>query len=342
MTYIIAEIGQNHNGNKEIAKTLIHIARDAGASAVKLTMRDLDYEMTTEMADRPYCTPNSYGPTYGEHRKYLELTKEDVSELVKYAKSIHIDVVITLCSHTLLDDTYVREQILEHVDFLKVASRDITNTLLIKRLANTPYPIILSSGLCTFAQLSIATRDLLSNRVYLMHCVSKYPTEPRDAQLYRITRLKKHFGSYCIGYSDHTLGIEAAMIAVALGAEMIEKHITLDRNMRGSDHKCSLEPAELRDLTDGIHEVNEMIGNRTDEALYILDEDVSKKLTRSVCSDTPLVKGAPLGYENLCLLSPGDGIPPYHLDSMIGRVMNIDLPAKTKLTWEMIADDRKK
>jgi sialic acid synthase len=334
LTYIIAEIGQNHNGDKNIAKTLIHLARDAGVTAIKLTMRDLEYEMTDEMGAQSYLSANSYGKTYMAHRQALELDKFDVADLVTYAKGISLEVVITFCSHTLLDDEFVQNEILPYIDFIKVASRDITNTLLIKRIGAHTTPIILSSGLSTFPELSLALKELYANRVTLMHCVSKYPTPIEDANLFRIKKMRDYFPEYAIGYSDHTLGYEACLLAVAMGAEMVEKHFTLDSNMRGSDHKCSIEPNYLREMVVAIYEVNSMIG---DTATTVpIDSAVKKKLMRSVCSKKYIPKGSRLNLDDLCLLSPGDGISPYELNNLVGKVINTDLSAKSKIEWEMI------
>jgi len=336
LTYIIAEIGQNHNGNKEIARTLIHIARDAGVDAIKMTMRDLEFEMTDEAAGEPYSSPNSYGQNYGLHREFLEISKEDTANLVQYAKEIGLDVVMTFCSHTLLDSPTVMTEILPFINHIKVASRDITNVLLLDRIGSMEFPIILSSGMSTFPELTLAAQRVFSSKISLMHCISKYPTEIEDACLSRIQRMQEHFTQYEIGYSDHTIGIEACVLAASMGASLIEKHITLDNQMRGSDHICSLEPAELRKMVMKICEVSEMKGASSIMDITPASEEVRKKLMRSICSKYDIKKDTILTEDLLCLLSPGDGIAPRFLDEISGRILKVDLPKKTKLEWRML------
>lgn len=336
MTYIIAEIGQNHNGNPEIAKTLIHIARDAGVDAIKMTMRDLDFEMTDEVADSPYMSPNSYGQTYALHREFLEIPPEDIADLVQYAKEIGLDVIMTFCSHTLLDDPIIMRDILPYVNSIKVASRDITNTFLIERISQLEFPIILSSGMASFPEITLAAKRLFSSRVSLMHCVSKYPTPIEEASLVRMAIMQEHFSRYEIGYSDHTLGYEACVIAAAMGAKLIEKHITLDNQMRGSDHVCSLEPAELREMVSKICEVSEMKGTCTLMDDSPVSEDVKKKLMRSICSKYSIKKDTVLTEDLLCLLSPGDGIAPRYLNEVGGKITKVDIPQRAKIEWDML------
>jgi len=339
MTYIIAEIGQNHNGSLETAKVLIEMARDAGVSAVKFTMRDLDHELTDEVANAPYTSPNSYGDTYMEHRKKLELDIWEVSILIQYAKDIGIQIVMTFCSYTLLIHPMIKDMILPILNYIKVASRDITNTLLMDKLAEMDIPLILSSGLSNFSEMSTAIQKLYKKDVSILHCVSKYPTSPKDAYLSRINILEDRFKKHRIGYSDHTEGYRACVLAVAMGASIIEKHITLNKEGRGSDHSCSIEPAEFRDMIKEINEVNLLKGYNRMLSHDLQDDEIlanRKKLMRSVCSYREIKSGDLIQYKDLCLLSPGDGIPSQSIHEIVGRELKDDLPAKTKIEWEMV------
>lgn len=335
MTYIIAEIGQNHNGDCRVAEELIYKAKNCGADAIKLTMRDINYEMTDKMAIEIYDSPNSYGNTYMEHRKKLELDKEEITKLCMLCDSIDIDVIITFCSHTLLDDQYIQDKIFPLIQCIKVASRDITNTLLIDRLRRMSFPLILSSGLSSYAEISTALHRVYKSRPTLMHCVSKYPTPPEEANLMRICSLKERFKSFEVGYSDHTKGIDAAIIAVAIGATFIEKHITLNKYDKGSDHRCSITPVEFQEMVLAIRNTERMCSgpvytsNITDKSM----QETRRKLMRSVCTDSTLPEGKIIKLSDLCLLSPGDGICASKIHQLVGRTAKNNIPAKTKISW---------
>lgn len=259
-TYIIGEIGQNHNGSVDIAKLLTElVARpikedDFGIdiqpiNAVKLTKRDLSEELSSSQMNRPYDNPNSFGKTYGAHRQFLELSDEAHFEVYKYAKSLGLDFVETLCAKGCL--SMLR---LFTPDRLKVASRDLTNLPLLEALAETHIPIILSTGMAGKKELdeALAVITKYHNDIAILHCVSQYPTEPDNLNLLTIRYLQKHYGQYTIGFSDHTIGIAAPIVAVGMGAKIIEKHITIDRGMKGTDQKGSLGPDGVRRMVRDI------------------------------------------------------------------------------------------
>ena len=262
MTYVIGEIGQNHNGSVDIAKTIIDVvARPVydklfgkelpRMDAVKLTKRDLKQELSASQMARPYNTPHSFGKTYGEHREYLELDDEQHYECYLYAKEKGLDFVETLCAVGCLS-------ILKHFtpDRLKVASRDLTNLPLLDVMAQTKIPIILSTGMAGDRELDEALNTISKHHsdISILHCVSQYPTEYENVNLKTITYLQKKYPQYTIGYSDHTVGIATPVAAVAMGAKIIEKHITLDRQMKGTDQAGSLE-------IDGIYRMMRDIRN---------------------------------------------------------------------------------
>lgn len=242
-TYIIGEIGQNHNGSVDIAKLIVElIARPVREddfnielkpmNAVKLTKRDLNEELTTSQMNRIYDTPNSFGRTYGEHRAFLELSDEEHYEVYKYAKEKGLDFVETLCAKGCMSLLKLFTP-----DYLKVASRDLTNLPLLEVMAETEIPIILSTGMAGKKELDDALEVITKyhSQISILHCVSQYPTHPDNLNLRTIEYLKKHYGQYRIGFSDHTVGISAPIVAVGMGAEIIEKHITIDRHMKGTD-----------------------------------------------------------------------------------------------------------
>lgn len=335
MTYIIAEIGQNHNGSFEEAKFLIDAAIEAKASAVKFTLRDLENEMTEEMASQSYESKNSYGKTYMEHRRNLEIPVIDIIKLIDYAKTSGLDCIATFCSGTLLDSELVKEHIIGRLRYIKVASRDITNSFLIDKLAKIDKEIILSSGLSPYSELSLAAQKFNISKINIMHCVSKYPTQPKDLNLLRIKTLSQMFKGINIGYSDHSIGYKAPMLAVAMGANIIEKHITRDTSQKGSDHICSLSPSGFKSMVSEINDVNISLGSK--DFLYDeseIDDEIMnnrRKLMRSVCTKNEFKSGHSITEPDLCLLSPGDGISPNNIQSLIGRSLSCDYKAKVKI-----------
>lgn len=333
-TYIIGEIGQNHNGSVDIAKLIVElIARPIKEevfnldlkpmNAVKMTKRDLSEELTTSQMNRIYDTPNSFGRTYGEHRAFLELTDEEHFEVYKYAKSLGLDFVETLCAIGCLSLLKLFTP-----DYLKVASRDLTNLPLLERLAETKIPIILSTGMAGKKELDEAL-DIITryhSNISILHCVSQYPTYPDNLNLKTITYLKKHYGQYKIGFSDHTIGIAAPTVAVGMGAEIIEKHITIDRRMKGTDQAGSLGPDGVLRMVRDIRIAERWLG---EEELYIDPAVASakEKLERSIASKHFIKAGSVICQEDLHMLSPGDGYKWSDLDKVAGKIATKDIPA---------------
>ena len=325
-TYIIGEIGQNHNGSVDIAKLIVDlvcrpIKEDvfglnlAPIDAVKLTKRDLNEELSASQMNRPYDTPNSFGRTYGEHRAYLELTDEEHYEVFKYAKSKGLDFVETLCAKGCLSLLKLFTP-----DYLKVASRDLTNSPLLEAMAETKIPMILSTGMAGKKELDEALNAITRyhSNISILHCVSQYPTEPDNLNLNTILYLKKHYGQYTIGFSDHTIGISAPSIAVGMGAEIIEKHITIDRHMKGTDQAGSLGPDGVYRMVRDIRITERWLGT---EDLYIEKSVASArvKLERSVATLHDMKAGDIIKQEDLHMLSPGDGYKWDQLKEIIGK-----------------------
>lgn len=328
-TYVIGEIGQNHNGSVDIAKLIIELAsRDLdvpfsessiqGLNAVKLTKRDLNQELTDSKNNELYNSPNSFGRTYGEHRRFLELNDQQHFEIYKYAKSFGLDFVETLCapSCTSLLKLFTP-------DYLKVASRDLTNLPLLEALAETKIPIILSTGMAGRVELDEALEVITKyhSEIAILHCTSEYPTKPENTNLNSIRYLLKNYTGYKIGFSDHTIGISAAIAAVALGATIIEKHITIDRNMKGTDQKGSLGPDGIYRMMRDIRLIEKSMG---EEDIFISDSVISAKikLERSLATRYALPKGHQITLQDLQLLSPGDGYRWSDKELVVNKVLN--------------------
>jgi sialic acid synthase len=342
-TYIIGEIGQNHNGEVEIAKKLIDVITEPvidklfgqklmPMNAVKMTRRDLNEELSASEMHRPYDNTNSFGKTYGEHRAFLELNDEQHYEVFRYAKSKGLEFVETLCARGCL--SMLR---LFTPDRLKVASRDLTNLPLLAAMAETEIPMILSTGMTGKKELDDALEIITRYHpnISILHCLSQYPSEYQNINLLSIQFLKDHYPDYTIGYSDHSIGILMPAVAVGMGAEIIEKHITLDRNMKGTDHRGSLEPEGIWRMMRDIRNTEYAIGaygifvNENVEATRI-------KLERSVASLRTLQAGETITENDLHMLSPGNGLKWAEREQIIGKKALISIPANEIIYPEMI------
>ncbi len=242
MAYVIAEIGCNHQGEVEIARRMIEVAAECGVNAVKLQKRTLS-EFPDELLEAPY---NGFGATYGEHRAALEFDGEQHLELREWARECGVGYVCTPYDVPALNVVVGLSP-----DYIKIASCSLTDTVLLKAARGAGYPLIVSTGMSTAAEvheaMMLLTRSGESPDVTLLQCTSSYPCSEVDAHLRVMGAYKEQYGC-AVGLSDHTRGIAVSIAAVALGAEMIEKHFTLDRTWKGTDHAASLEPAGLRRL----------------------------------------------------------------------------------------------
>jgi 3-deoxy-D-glycero-D-galacto-nononate 9-phosphate synthase len=333
-TYVIGEIGQNHNGSVDIAKLII----DAAArpiiedlfgyelkimDAVKLTKRDLSQELSASQMAASYSNANSFGKTYGEHRAFLELNDEQHFEIYLYAKSYGLDFVETLCAIGCLSLLKLFTP-----DKLKVASRDLTNLPLLAALAETKIPIIISTGMAGKKELddALSTISKYHNNISILHCVSEYPTKPENVNLNTIKYLLKHYAQYKIGYSDHTIGISTPLAAVAMGASIIEKHITLDRRMKGTDQKGSLGPDGINRMMRDIRVFDMSLGK---EEIFIEPavEASKTKLERSIATIRDMKAGEVINEIDIHLLSPGDGFKWNEKEKVIGKKISQDIKA---------------
>lgn len=337
-TYIIAEIGQNHNGDISIAKKLIdqidrysydeHTGdRYHKCNAIKLTKRDLEEELSKEGMERPYTGPNSFGATYGEHREFLELSYEDHVELGNYIKSKGFDFVQTLCSVKtlkLLD--------MVKVDKIKVASRDLTNIPLIEAIAKRPEDVIISTGMADTDDLLQVLDIFKKNKklnVEILHCLSQYPSEYKRLNLRTIDWLSNHFPRYKVGYSDHSIGTHIPVAAVAMGAKIIEKHVTLDTSMKGTDHKGSADMSTFHQM---MHDIRSLEFGFGEYKMY-RDDSVAaakEKLERSLAFKENLYAGEIVKAEHLHMISPGNGYKWSDRDKFIGQ-RTIDQVSKNTL-----------
>lgn len=342
-TYIIGEIGQNHNGEVEIAKKLIDVITEPvidhlfgqklmPMNAVKMTRRDLNEELSASEMHRLYENPNSFGKTYGEHRAFLELNDEQHFEVYRYAKAKGLEFVETLCAKGCL--SMLR---LFTPDRLKVASRDLTNLPLLEAMAETRIPMILSTGMTGKKELDDALEVITRyhSEISILHCLSQYPSEYQNINLKTIAYLKEQYPQYKIGYSDHSIGILMPAVAVGMGAEIIEKHITLDRNMKGTDHRGSLEPEGIWRMVRDIRNTEYAIG---EYGMFISEKvtDTRIKLERSIATLRMMDAGETVTEADLHMLSPGNGFKWADRERVIGKRLKIAVPANEIIYPEML------
>lgn len=329
---VVAEIGQNHNGDVRLAEQLIDAAAWAGADAVKLVKRDLDCELSREARQRPYCTPHSFGPTYGEHRAVLELGADVHRALCSRAREHGLLYFATACdipSAELLADL--------SVDVFKIASRDLPNHPLLEHVAAYGRPMFLSTGMSDLAEIDAAVRVIRKHNcpLLVMQCTSLYPTPPEDVHLRSLNTLAVRYG-VPVGFSDHTRGTLLAPVAVAMGAAVIEKHFTLDRTLKGTDHACSLEPEELRRMIADLRQVEAALG-RGDKPRSPATQPVRAKLGRSLVARSALKAGTVLEEHMLALKCPGTGLNWSQRNQIVGRVLRRDVQADDRLSLDDMA-----
>ena len=316
-TLIIAEAGVNHNGDLEIAKELIHQAAIAGADLVKFQTFTVAKLLTLEAPKADYQQdPNALTTSNYEMLESLELSKNDHLELIQECKKHDIEFF-----STAFDEASLSFLLELGMSKIKIPSGEITNKPLLEFIAQFDMPVIMSTGMADLNEIHRAIEVLCNNKltrenITILHCTSQYPASFENINLRAITSMKKKF-NLNIGYSDHTLGAEASIAAVSLGATIIEKHITLDSNMPGPDHKASMEPKDFQDMVSAIRNIERGLGNGikapTSEELEM--RTVARK---SLVANKKIEKGEIFTQENLTVKRPGNGISPMSINEVIG------------------------
>jgi len=244
LPFIIAEIGNNHNGSLELALRLIQSAKDAGVDAVKFQVKNIEKSFSKELLDSPYVNENSFGKTYRAHKMALEFSEEQLKKIYDFAAKLGI-----ICFSTPFDTDSV--DLLERIGnpIYKISSFHVTDLKLIEYVCRTKKPIIISTGMSTIQEIDKAIELVKkhTNDFVILHCVSCYPTDDKDVNLRVIPTLRERY-KCLVGYSGHERGIAISSAAVVLGACVIERHFTLDRTMKGPDHASSVEPIGLHDI----------------------------------------------------------------------------------------------
>ncbi len=315
-TIIIAEAGVNHNGNMDIAKRLIDAAADAGVDYVKFQTFKTENLVSFNAPTAEYQKAATQETSQYAMLKRLELNEQQHIELIEYCNKKGVKFLSTAFD---MDSIDLLESL--NLDLWKIPSGEITNYPYLARIAATGKPIIMSTGMCDTSDINNALDALIENgatneSITLLHCNTQYPTPYEDVNLLAMNTIKSDYG-LATGYSDHTQGIEIPIAAVALGACVIEKHFTLDRNMEGPDHKASLEPAELKKMVEAIRIVEQALGS-TSKTVSPSEAQNKSIARKSIVAKRNIHKGETLTEDNITVKRPGNGISPMKWREVIG------------------------
>ncbi len=333
-TYIIAEIGNNHNGSIDLARREVQAAAHGGADAVKFQKRTVSEVFTKELLDRPQTHSTSLGTTYRQYREAQELKDEELAELKELAHSLGMAFFVTPFD---LTSAHALAQI--GMDCWKIASFDVDNKPLLEFVAKTGQPIFLSTGMSTIEDIDRAVATILQYNTQLVvkHCVSIYPTPDADLNLGGVRTLTNRYSPLPIGYSGHELGFIPTITAVALGACSVERHFTLDKTLPGPDHSTvSLEPLEFAEMVKQIRRIEAAVA---DEKIYVHENEkkMKNKHGKSVVSLIDISAGTLITREMLVFKSPGYGVKPTMVHMVVGRAAKADILADTVIEEHLLA-----
>jgi sialic acid synthase SpsE len=333
--FVIAEGGVNHNGDPQLADELVRIAAACGTDAVKFQKRTITELLTRAALERPYVNPNSLGATYGEHRAKLELSEADWYRLRDLATLNGLEFMGSAWDRGSAD-------LLDELDTpaIKTPSAVLTDLELLEYIARKGRPMIVSTGMSTLDEVDAAVERILrhTDELILLQCTSAYPSEFADINLRVMDTFRERYG-VLVGYSGHERGIAVSEAAATLGACVIERHFTRDRTLPGPDHAASLEPTGLEKLVRDIRHIESALGT-SEKRIAASETPVRVRLGKSVVAAKHITAGAVLQADMLTAKSPGDGISPNHLASLIGRVAPVEVPVDTllpadALSWTM-------
>jgi len=330
--YVIAEIGHNHQGSLDKAREMFREAKLAGAHAVKLQKRHNQSLYTSAAYNKSYDNENSFGATYGEHREFLEFGLEAYTALQAYAKELGVDFFATAFD-------------LQSADFLqaldmpafKIASGDLRSTPLLAHVAKMGKPMVISTGGAQIddVQRAYDTVMPLNSQVSILQCTAGYPAAFDELDLKVIATYRERFPGAVIGFSSHDNGIVMPVAAYMLGARIIEKHFTLNRAMKGTDHAFSLEPVGLRKMVRDLDRTYKAMGDGQ-KKVYESERAPIIKMGKSLVVARDLPSGHVLTATDVVMKSPAGGIPPYELDAVLGMVTTKALHADDFLSYEVL------
>ena len=330
-TYFIAEIGNNHNGDFYLAKRSIEAAAAAGAHAVKFQKRSIPDTFARELRDRPQTEGVIKGRSYGEYRQELELDFHQFSDLQQIASELGITFFATPFDFPSLEFLEKLE-----VPYYKIASFDVTNLPLIRAIAKTSKPIVLSTGMASAEEVKTAVDHIqqVHSDIILLHCVSVYPSPDSTINLSGMQWLKQNFTPLHVGYSGHEPDILPSLVAIAQGAKVVERHFTLSKSLNGPDHATvSIEPDEFKEMVQASGRIHLMQGKHAKSVLPE-EQKTRDKHSKSLVSAVNIPKGTRISEEMLVCKSPGYGLKPGDINILVGRVALKDIDIDTVLRLE--------
>lgn len=340
--FVIAEAGVNHNGSEDLALQLVKAAANAGADAVKFQTFRAESLVTKGTETAEYQEEMTGIKDQYEMIKKLELSEELHNKLFEYCRKIGIEFM-----STPFDMKSAGFLINIGMEKIKIPSGEITNLPFIAELVKFNKPMILSTGMANLEEVKDAVTTVRKTReqqnymqpldemLTILHCTSNYPARNEDVNLKAMLTMNKELG-LSVGYSDHTAGTIASVAAVALGASVVEKHFTINRNLPGPDHQASLEPEELRKMVHEIRQVEACLGDGIKEPIES-ELPVRDLVRRSLVLVKNKLAGEIIDAEDIALLRPGTGIPPKHMEDVLGRTLKHAHKAGTVLTWKDLA-----
>ena len=332
--FVIAEIGHNHQGSVDTAKRMFRVAEYCGADAVKLQKRDNRSLFTDELFNKPYENENSFGVTYGTHREALEFGREEYMELQEYAHDLGLEFFATAFDPPSVD-------FLEELDVpaYKVASADIRNLPLLRRLAGTGKPMIISTGGASLDDVRRAYNVARSGTpdVAVLQCTAGYPAAWSEIDLRVIETYRATFPEAVIGLSSHDNGIAIPLASYMLGARVIEKHFTLDRTMRGSDHSFSLEPQGLQKMIRDLRRARVALGDGR-KKVYESEQVPLTKMAKKLVAASDLEEGHVLTPADIAVKSPGDGCCPSNFDRFVGARLKRSVARDEDLDFDFVEE----
>lgn len=330
--YVVAEIGNNHQGDLEICKKMFLAAKESGADAVKLQKRDNSILFTKAAYDADYNSENAFGKTYGAHRDFLEFGEKEYKALKDYAAEIDI-----LFFATAFDENSADFLADFDMPLYKFASGDLTNIPLLKHVAKIGKPMILSTGGGTLEDVDRAVNAILpiNDQLSVLQCTAAYPCQPEDMNLKVIETYRERYPELVVGLSDHQSGISMALVAFTLGARIFEKHFTLNRTLQGTDHAFSLEPLGLSKLVRDLRRARVALG---DGKKRLLDPEAGPigKMGKKIVAIHDMAAGSTVSMGDLVFKCPADGIPPYEVENIVGMTLTQDLPADGDLSYNIL------
>lgn len=328
--YVIAEIGQNHEGDLEKCKALFDAAKLAGAQSVKLQKRDNRSLYTKEYYNAPYHSENAYAPTYGEHREKLEFSRDEWIELRDYSKKIGITLFSTAWDYKSAD-------FLEDLDMpmYKIASGDLKTIPLIKYVASFGKPLFVSTGGASLDDVKRMYEAIypINQQLCIMQCTSGYPPTFEELNIRVVETYRREFPEIPIGFSSHDSGIAMALVGYMCGARVLEKHFTLNRAWKGTDQAFSLEPNGLRRLVRDLQRTRTALGDGI-KTTYPSEIAPLIKMGKKIVAARDLPAGHVLTLADVALKSPGDGVAPYFQDVMIGQKLKVAVKEDENITFE--------